>query len=240
MTRLARTLLRLYPWEVRDRYGDEIAQLLDASPRRWRDALDVARHGLAAWRWWWLVPACFATIVTAWFAQPELYQLTVLPAAIAAFALAGIRLAAKPRPRWYQHPFAALICFSLIWFVGALVPGAIAYAATVPAALALVWLVHRWRSLALATLGWFALLEMAAVVWIVVAHPEFAARGLAWLPAALIGKELIVSEGGPILLYLPYQLLLIAPALAFALAFAYRSAANVETGRGMAGPVPGP
>ncbi len=44
--RLARAVLALYPREVRDRYGDEIAGLLAHSARPWRDLADVARTAL--------------------------------------------------------------------------------------------------------------------------------------------------------------------------------------------------
>jgi hypothetical protein len=43
-----RVLLALYPKTVRDRYGDEIAQLLADSPTPVRDAFDVAWHALTA------------------------------------------------------------------------------------------------------------------------------------------------------------------------------------------------
>ncbi|BCJ75581.1 hypothetical protein CS0771_51250 [Catellatospora sp. IY07-71] len=44
--RLARAVLALYPRRVRERYGDEIADLLTNSPRPWRDLADVARAAL--------------------------------------------------------------------------------------------------------------------------------------------------------------------------------------------------
>lgn len=41
-----RVALALYPPHVRERYGEEIEDLLAASPRPWRDLADVARCGL--------------------------------------------------------------------------------------------------------------------------------------------------------------------------------------------------
>ena len=43
------TLLRLYPGRWRARYGEEMAALLEARPRSWRDRLDLLRGALDAW-----------------------------------------------------------------------------------------------------------------------------------------------------------------------------------------------
>jgi hypothetical protein len=41
---MIRALLRLYPRWFRDRFGAEVAELLERSPHRLRDALNVAAH----------------------------------------------------------------------------------------------------------------------------------------------------------------------------------------------------
>lgn len=41
MTRLIALVLRLYPARIRERYGDELTEMLTASPRRARDLIDV-------------------------------------------------------------------------------------------------------------------------------------------------------------------------------------------------------
>jgi hypothetical protein len=43
------TLLRLYPGRWRDRYGEEMAALLEARPVTWPDRLDLLRGALDAW-----------------------------------------------------------------------------------------------------------------------------------------------------------------------------------------------
>jgi hypothetical protein len=48
LSRVVRRLVALYPAAVRDRYGDEIRRLLEASDRPARDAADVLRHALSA------------------------------------------------------------------------------------------------------------------------------------------------------------------------------------------------
>lgn len=44
-----RYLARLYPRTWRDRYGQEVAELLAASPHPWRDGINVAACAAVAW-----------------------------------------------------------------------------------------------------------------------------------------------------------------------------------------------
>src|SRR5689334_18407811 len=44
--RLIDLVVALYPTPIRQRYGEEVADLLDGSPRPWRDLADVGRTAL--------------------------------------------------------------------------------------------------------------------------------------------------------------------------------------------------
>ncbi|HYP05706.1 MAG TPA: hypothetical protein VER03_05670, partial [Bryobacteraceae bacterium] len=46
MTRGLRLLIRLYPRRWRDRYGQELSALIEDSPQRWHDVIDLAKEGL--------------------------------------------------------------------------------------------------------------------------------------------------------------------------------------------------
>jgi hypothetical protein len=48
LSRVVRHLVASYPAAIRDRYGDEIRRLLEASDRPARDAANVLRHALSA------------------------------------------------------------------------------------------------------------------------------------------------------------------------------------------------
>lgn len=82
-SRLIRAVLALYPRRVRDRYGDEISEMLAHSPRPGRDLADVA----------WCALADRGASLTVSHARPHLLRLTGLLAAPLAFGVALATLA---------------------------------------------------------------------------------------------------------------------------------------------------
>ncbi|HCT77587.1 MAG TPA: hypothetical protein DGG94_14455 [Micromonosporaceae bacterium] len=244
MSLLTRVLLACYPREVRDRYGEEIADLLKNSTTPWRDSVDVLRSGLTervtnAGLAKVLAPLAFVGIVVLWFKFPEAYPQTVMLVLISIAVLAGLWLGERPRKSWHQHPLAALACFGLIWFLpvsGDLVARVLGYTIWLAGAWMLVRLVYLRRrrsrlTLALAMAAGLAMLELATVAWIAYQQRDLAltADAWAWLPKMFFGYD--ISLGGidmdpaARLALTPFHVPLLAPTLAFAVAYAHRAGA---------------
>ncbi len=238
MSKLARLLLLLYPRQVRDRYGDEIAELLAHSRRPWRDCADVAFCGLTdRLRWWPLIAlASLAALVSIWTRFPETYSHTIFPALICVAVLMANRLAKHANSRWWQHPVAAVVCFGgwayLLPYDDRTVARAITFAAWVLGSLGLARLARRGTraALTLAVLGGAAFLELLAVSWIAIVVEGVLLAPEPWrlLPGTLAGLDWHLTSDplDPMrhLFVMPYQAAVLTPVLAFAIAFGYRSA----------------
>jgi len=111
MRRLHRIVLRLYPRQVRARYGPELLAMLDASTRPWRDLLDIARNAVRD--------------RTEVLLVKHLRSAAAILAAVSLFALGyavnGLQdgLTELPRHWWSVAPIGVLLVAGLMWLVPA-------------------------------------------------------------------------------------------------------------------------
>jgi hypothetical protein len=159
MRGLVRATLALYPAAVRERYGQEVSDLLASSPTPLRDVADVAWCALTERmehtymvaaekvRWWLalLIPA--AGLIATMFYQPAWYPYLLPLSLLMIAAMGGVWLGGRGGPRWYQHPLAALGFISLAWLVPFENTGIrlIAYICWLAGAMALTYGVYRVR-----------------------------------------------------------------------------------------------